>query len=271
MKNSRVKDRLYEIIFEAETKEGRLFDVVLLWAILLSIGVVVLESVEELRHRLGSLFVILEWAITIIFSLEYLLRLWVTRKPLKYAVSYFGIIDLLAILPSYVALVATGTQYFVVVRALRLLRVFRILKLQHYVGEARVITQALKNSRRKILVFIGGVLSIVLIAGTFMYLIEGPENGYTSIPVSMYWAIVTLTTVGYGDISPHTVVGQFLASVLMLLGYAIIAVPTGIVTAEFTKASSQKLDAPHRVCDNCFLEQHDKDAVHCKRCGNKLP
>ena len=271
MKTSRLKDKLYEIIFEAETREGRLFDIVLLWVILLSVVVVVLESVSELRGRYGTIFIILEWVITVIFTIEYALRLWVTRKPIKYATSYFGIIDLMAILPTYLALAMAGSQYFVVVRALRLLRVFRILKLQHFLGEARVITEALKSSQYKIYVFVGGVCSIVLIAGTCMYLIEGPENGYTSIPTSMYWAIVTLTTVGYGDISPHTPVGQFFASLLMITGYAIIAVPTGIVTAEFTRAAMRKEDTPHRVCDNCFHESHDKDAVFCKKCGTKLP
>lgn len=271
MRNAKLKEKLYEIIFEAETREGKLFDVVLLWVILLSIATVVLESVSELRAKFHAIFIVVEWVFTVVFTIEYGLRLWVTSRPLKYATSYLGIIDLAALLPSYLSLLLIGSQYFIVIRALRLLRVFRILKLQHYLGGARVITQALAASKYKIMVFLGGVSALILISGTGMYLIEGPENGFTSIPVSMYWAVVTLTTVGYGDISPHTPVGQFLASFLMITGYAIIAVPTGIVTAEFTKSAIGKLDAPHRVCNNCFLESHDKDAVFCKRCGNKLP
>ncbi len=230
------RKRWHEIIFEAETPEGRLFDVWLLVAILLSIVLVMLESVREINEQYGEWLRYGEWFFTLLFTLEYIARLLTVRSPWRYAVSPLGIIDLLSILPTYMSLFFAGTQYFMVIRVLRLLRVFRILKLAHYVHEARVLGTALQASREKIIVFLMAVLSLVIILGTIMYWVEGPENGFTSIPRSIYWAIVTLTTVGYGDIAPATPLGQFISSLVMILGYGILAVPTGIVTSELTHA-----------------------------------
>jgi voltage-gated potassium channel len=263
-----VQQKLYEIIFEADTKIGKVFDVSLLIVILLSILLVMLESVPSIETKYHDFLKIAEWIITIVFSLEYIIRIWIVRHPAKYIFSFYGIIDLLSVLPSYLALFFAGTQGLMVIRALRLLRIFRILKLNRYLKESAIIIKALKESRVKISVFLFGVLTLVIIIGTVMYLVEGAENGFTSIPRGIYWAIVTLTTVGYGDISPVTSLGQFLASVVMIIGYAIIAVPTGIVTAEFTKHSQKQ--SKGIVCPECLVEDHETEAKYCYACGEKL-
>ena len=261
------RNKLYEIIFEADTPAGKWFDIVLLWAILVSVLVVFLESISELRISYGDLFYYLEWFFTILFSVEYILRIISTKKSFGYIFSFYGIIDVLAILPTYLSLVIAGSQYFLVIRILRLLRVFRILKLTHMIRQATILRKALIASRGKIAVFLFAVLTLIVIIGAVMYVIEGPENGFTSIPFSMYWAIVTMTTVGYGDISPQTTIGQIFASFVMIMGYAIIAVPTGIVSVEIadvTKKSSAQ------VCPGCFKEGHDLDAKYCKYCGSLI-
>ena len=263
-----LKEKLYEIIFESDTKAGKLFDVLLLVIIVLSIILVVLESVPSIENEHRDLLHFLEWCITIVFSLEYFMRIWIVSKPRTYIFSFFGIIDLLSILPSYLGLFIVGTHGLMVIRALRLLRVFRILKLNRYMKEGAIIIKALKQSRIKISVFLFAVLTLVVIIGTMMYLIEGAENGFTSIPRGIYWAIVTLTTVGYGDISPGTALGQFIASFVMIIGYAIIAVPTGIVTAELSKPTKSKPSG--QVCENCLSEGHDIDDKYCRFCGHKM-
>ena len=260
------RERLHEIIFEADTPIGKAFDVSLLVAILLSVLAVMLESVESIRDSHGSTLRAIEWGFTLIFTFEYLLRLYCVRKPWQYAKSFYGLVDLLSIIPTYLSLIVAGTQSLIVIRALRLLRVFRVFKLAHFVGEEQHLYSALRASRRKITVFIGLVLTLVLIIGSLMYLIEGEEHGFTSIPRSMYWAIVTLTTVGYGDIAPGTVPGQLLASIVMIMGYGIIAVPTGIVTVELSQAGRLST----RCCPQCSREGHDLDARFCKYCGFDL-
>jgi len=260
--------RLHEIIFEAETPGGKAFDIALLLAILLSVTAVLLESVGGIRARYGLELRAPEWFFTTLFTIEYLLRLVCVGKPLRYALSFFGIVDFLAIVPTYLSVLLPGAQSLIVIRALRLLRVFRVMKLVHFVGEARMLRAALHASRRKIVVFLGTVLTLVLIIGALMYLIEGEQHGFTNIPQSIYWTIVTMTTVGYGDIAPATVLGRVLASVVMILGYGIIAVPTGIVTVEM--ASVKKRPISTRSCGECMAEGHDSDAVHCKFCGAKL-
>jgi voltage-gated potassium channel len=234
-----LKRTVYDIIFESDTPLGKAFDVVLLVLIFLSIVVLMLDSMETFTQKHGALLQGIEWAITAVFTVEYVLRLWCVKQHWKYVYSFFGIIDLLSILPAYLGLVFTGFQYAMVIRVLRLLRVFRVLKMVRYMGEATVLGAALKASWRKISIFIFVVINIVTIVGTLMYLIEGPEHGFVNIPVSVYWTIVTLTTVGYGDIAPGTPLGQTLASVLMILGYGIIAVPTGIVSVELAQANQQ--------------------------------
>jgi voltage-gated potassium channel len=263
-----MKQKLYDIIFEADTRTGKIFDIILMIIILLSIAIVMLESVKSLNEEYANYFRIAEWIITVIFTIEYILRLWVVKKSVTYALSFYGIIDLLSILPTYLSLVLIGTQSLIVIRALRLLRVFRILKISRYAIESGSIMTALKASRAKISVFLFAVLMIVIVIGTVMYLVEGEENGFTSIPRSVYWAIVTLTTVGYGDIAPNTALGQTIASFAMILGYAIIAVPTGIVTAEFSRQHVRRIST--QVCQECLHEGHDPDAVFCKACGSKI-
>ena len=263
-----IKSKLYEIIFESDTKSGKLFDVLLLAVIVLSIILVMLESVPSIEKEYVGLLKIMEWSITIIFSLEYCMRIWIVAKPRIYIFSFYGVIDFLSILPSYLGLFFVGTHGLMVIRALRLLRVFRILKLNRYMSEGAIIIKALKQSRIKISVFLFAVLTLVIIIGTLMYLVEGSENGFTSIPRGIYWAIVTLTTVGYGDISPTTALGQFIASFVMIIGYAIIAVPTGIVTAELSK--STKALPSGQVCENCLSEGHDIDDQYCRYCGAKM-
>jgi voltage-gated potassium channel len=259
--------RLHEVIFEADTPAGRAFDVALLVAILLSVAVVLLESVAAVRARHGPSLRLLEWTFTGLFTVEYVLRLLAVRRPLAYVGSFFGVVDLLAVLPSYLSLLVPGAQSLLAIRTLRLLRIFRVFKLARYVGEANVLLTALRASRPKIIVFLWAVLTIVVIVGAFMYLIEGPANGFTSIPRSVYWAIVTMTTVGYGDIAPRTPIGQMIASALMITGYAVIAIPTGIVSVELASATRK---VSTQACPACGTGGHDPDARHCKRCGAAL-
>ena len=263
---SRWRSKLHQVIFEADTPAGKAFDLTLLVAILASVLVVVMESVPSVRADHGRAFWAAEWGFTILFTIEYLLRLIAVRRPARYARSFFGIVDLLAILPTYLSVLLPGTQAFLVVRALRLLRVFRILKLGEFLGEARMLTAALKASTRKIAVFLQVVIVMVLIIGSLMYLVETPESGFTSIPQSIYWAIVTLTTVGYGDIAPQSVLGKILASLVMILGYGLIAVPTGIVTVELSQAGRPGVVST-QACPNCGIGGHDSDALYCKHCG----
>jgi voltage-gated potassium channel len=263
----RWRARLHEIIFEADTRSGRAFDVGLLIAILVSVVAVILESVAEIRGQYGGALRAVEWTITVAFTVEYLLRLVAVDRPGRYARSFFGVVDLLAILPTYLALAVPATQSLMVIRAVRLLRVFRIMKLTHFLTESQLLFTAMRASRRKITVFLGVVVTVVLIVGALMYLIEGEEHGFTSIPTSMYWAVVTMTTVGYGDIAPRTPLGQFLAALLMILGYGIIAVPTGIVTVELANAGRA---VSRQACPSCGAEGHDIDARHCKYCGARL-
>lgn len=260
--------RLYRIIFEADTPAGRFFDVSLLWAIGLSVLAVMLESVSSIRADYGDELHTIEWVLTGLFTIEYCLRLLVTPRPLRYVVSFFGLVDLLALLPTYLSFFIVGTHSLLVIRALRLLRVFRIFKLARYVREAHTLALALRASARKILVFLGVVLMLQLIVGSLMFLIEGPESGFTSIPQSIYWAIVTMTTVGYGDIAPQTVPGKAFASLVMIVGYAIIAVPTGIVASEMQGQRKGRVTTVH--CHNCVREGHDGDARFCKYCGGSL-
>ncbi len=263
--------KLHEVIFEADTLSGKLFDPILLGAILLSVIVVMLESVDEYNERFGAVFTVIEWGLTILFSIEYIVRIISIRKPFSYIFSFYGIIDLLSIVPTYIGLLPLGADAssLTVIRSLRLLRVFRILKLGKYLKEAKTLSKALIASKSKIIVFLGAILTVVTILGTVMYLVETPEDGFTSIPRSIYWAIVTLTTVGYGDIYPVTALGQFIASIVMIMGYAIIAVPTGIVTNELIKIDKDE-NISTKACESCSKEGHDKDAIHCKYCGEKL-
>jgi voltage-gated potassium channel len=260
------RQRLGQVIFETDTKAGRAFDVVLLVMILLSVTLTMLESVATLQLSYGRLLRRLEWVFTLLFTVEYFLRVYSSYNRRQYVFSFFGLVDLLAILPSYFSIFLTGGQYFAVIRILRLLRVFRILKMVRFLGEANTLTRALKASRAKITVFLVTVISIVVIIGSVMYVVEGPKSGFNNIPVSMYWAIVTLTTVGYGDIAPETASGRFLSALVMVLGYGIIAVPTGIVTAELARAERTN----DRVCPNCGLRYHDSDANFCRNCGERL-
>jgi len=260
--------KLHEVIFEAETPAGKAFDVALLWAICLSVIAVSLESVAAIRAQFGAVLRIVEWFFTGLFSIEYVLRLCAVRSPLKYARSFYGVIDLLAVVPTYASLFVPGAQSLIVVRALRLLRIFRILKLTQFMGEARVLSAAIRGSIRKIMVFLITVVMVMLVAGAIMYVVEGEESGFTSIPKSIYWAVVTMTTVGYGDIAPQTVLGQIVASALMITGYGIIAVPTGIVTVELTAAHKNAVSTI--ACNSCGADGHANDADYCKFCGTKL-
>ncbi|MBN1125814.1 MAG: ion transporter [Sedimentisphaerales bacterium] len=261
---------LFEVIFETDTPAGKWFDVILIINIVASVAVVMLDSVASIRDKAGSVLQVAEWFFTILFTVEYILRLLCVGRPSRYAASFFGLVDLLAIAPTYVSLLLPGTRYLLIVRILRVLRIFRILKLGACMQEARVLKQALLASRRKIFVFLFTVLTMVVILGSLLYLIEGPKYGFTSIPKSVYWAIVTLTTVGYGDISPQTPLGQLLASGIMILGYSIIAVPTGIVTVHLAEETRKEGTVSRQACPQCSLEGHDSDATHCKHCGAKL-
>ncbi len=262
-----LRAKLHTIVFESDTPAGRAFDVGLLALIVLSIVAVSLESVESYRRDFGGVLRFAEWAFTVLFSIEFILRLLAVRRPFLYATSFFGVIDLLAILPTPFSVFFPGAQSLLVVRVVRLLRVFRILKLAEFLGQANVLITALRASRQKIIVFLGAVLTLVVVAGSLMYLVEGPKNGFDSIPRGMYWAVVTLTTVGFGDITPKTTLGQLLASVIMVMGYGIIAVPTGIVSVELANASRP---VSRQACPSCSAEGHDVDANFCKKCGQAL-
>ena len=277
------KTKLHEIIYEADTPIGRLFDVILLIAILASIVLVMLESVKSLDDKFHDILNISEWIITILFSIEYIARIISVKRPLKYIFSFYGIIDLLSTIPKYISLFLAGTHALVALRALRLLRVFRILKLARYLGASNQLASAIKASKAKIAVFLFAVVIAAIIFGTIMYLVEGEENGFTNIPKSVYWCIVTLTTVGFGDIAPQTPLGQLIATIIMILGYGIIAVPTGIVSAEYTKYSDTKnqlTDEEHeqlksvslntQSCSNCMEENHQDGADYCHKCGHEL-
>ena len=263
-----LRSQLHEIIFEADTPAGKAFDVALLVCILISVVAVLLESVASMRDEFGSWLRAVEWVLTALFTLEYFLRLYSVHRPGRYATSFFGLVDLLAAIPTYLSLLAPGAQSLLLIRALRLLRVFRVLKLVRYSREAKALMAGMRASRPKITVFLGAQMTIVLIVGALMYLIESTEAGFTSIPQSVYWAIVTMTTVGYGDIAPVTVLGQSLAGMLMILGYSIIAVPAGIVSVELARTRNMPFST--QACPSCSAEGHDADAVHCKYCGAKL-
>ncbi|AFZ68793.1 ion transporter [Deinococcus peraridilitoris] len=259
---------LGDVIFGLETPAARAFDVALIWLIFASVLAVMFESVPEINQQFGRALRLLEWFFTAVFTIEYLLRLLSARRAWNYVRSYYGLIDLLSILPSYLSLLVPGGQYLLVVRALRLLRMFRVFKMLRYLSEANVLGVALRESQSKITVFLVTVLTLVTVFGTALYLIEGPAGGFTSIPISIYWAVVTLATVGYGDIVPQTWLGKLVATLAMLLGYAIIAVPTGIVTVSLARAQQRRED---RACEQCHLPRHESDAVYCRRCGALLP
>ncbi len=263
-----LRSRVHEIVYEADTTTGKVFDILVLIAIVISVVVVMLESITELQQKYGKAFYIIEWILTILFTIEYLIRIWVIQKPTKYIFSFFGLIDFFAILPTYLSLFFAGSQHLLVIRSLRLLRIFRVFKLSRYVAESQILVGALIASRTKIIIFIFTVLMLICIIGSLMYLVEGPEHGFTSIPTSIYWAIVTMTTVGYGDITPGTSLGKFLSSIIMILGYGILAVPTGIVGSELFHA--KQLQTNTQVCKNCNSSDHDDDAAYCKHCGESL-
>ncbi len=265
-----MRKKIFTIIFGTDTPAGKTFDIVLIWMIILSVTVVILESVQPLSMSYHDLFMDLEWIFTIVFTMEYLLRVFSSPKPIKYITSFFGIIDLLAILPTYLGLLFDASTFLLTIRSLRLLRMFRVFKLGRYVKEAAILVQALQHSIHKIIVFFGVVLTMVLILGSLIYLIEGEDNGFTSIPQSIYWAIVTITTVGYGDIAPATILGKFIASIAMLTGYSIIAVPTGIISVEIGRAVKANSGPTKQTCSGCGHNSHDQDAVYCKICGTKL-
>jgi voltage-gated potassium channel len=265
------RQRLWRIIFLSDTTAGRVFDLVLLALIGVSVLVVMLESVDSLRTAHGAAFRAAEWFFTGVFTLEYLTRLWVVRRPARYALSFFGVVDLVAILPSYVELLLTGSHYLMILRVLRMLRMFRVLKMAHHLGEAGILINALRASRAKIAVFLFSVLALVCVEGTVMYLLEHSANrGFANIPQSIYWAVVTLTTVGYGDVAPVTVLGKLMASVIMLTGFAILAVPTGVVTAELGREMRRTRTRQHR-CAECGWDEHDGRARFCQQCGTRLP
>lgn len=266
---SGARHRWYRLVFQHDAPDERNFDVWLIIAILASVGVVLLDSVPSIEAEWHGALYAAEWFFTLLFTVEYAIRLWVVRNPLRYARSFFGIIDLLAILPTFLALLVPASASLTVIRALRLLRIFRVLKLVEYSSEAGVLIEALLRSRRKIFVFIATLLAIVVVFGAVMYVVEGPENGFTSIPTGMYWAIVTVATVGYGDIAPMTTLGRFITSVLIVIGYSIIAVPTGIYTAELARSLQPKRRRAR--CVECGLPDHEVDAWHCRQCGHTLP
>jgi voltage-gated potassium channel len=263
------KEKIRHVIFTHENGAAKWFDILLIVFILLSVLLVMLDSVTIIHDVYQKELYLLEWFFTIVFTVEYILRIYSSTNKSKYVFSFFGLIDLFSIIPTYISYFLPGTQYLLVIRILRVLRIFRILKLGQYIGEGKIIIDALIASQRKILVFIFGVTTIVVIVGCVMYLVEGPENGFTSIPISIYWAIVTLTTVGYGDISPNTAMGQFLSSIIMIMGYGIIAVPTGIVTAGIAEAQKESKKR-QQTCVICDESNHSEDAMYCRKCGSKL-
>ncbi len=264
-----LKERLYSTIFGHDTPEGKLFDMVLIYTILISVVVVILDSVSYLSGQYSHYFRVLEWTLTIFFTIEYGLRIYCSPNRWRYIFSYYGIVDLLAIIPSYLSLFVSGVSYLLIIRLLRVLRIFRVLKLVRYLSEMNVLARSLLSSRRKILIFFTAVLVLATIFGSLMFMIEGPENGFTSIPKSIYWTIVTITTVGYGDITPQTVFGQIIAALVMLTGYSIIAVPTGIFTAQMSQEIMRQRQSS--VCQNCERSGHEEDAKYCKHCGADLP
>lgn len=263
------KSRLHRIIYEADTREGKIFDLIIVWAIIFSIILVMLESVKDLDAKYHTFFNVSEWVITILFTIEYILRIISVKKPSSYIFSFYGVVDFLSTIPKYLSLFIGGAHALVALRALRLLRIFRILKLVRFVGATENLGKALKASRYKIFVFISAVLIICVIIGTIMYLIEGDASGFTSIPRGIYWAIVTLTTVGYGDIAPNTSFGQFLASLVMILGYGIIAIPTGIVSSEMIRGKGD-VNMNTNSCPSCSADNHRDDSKFCYKCGEKL-
>lgn len=265
---AKLRDRMHIIVEGTDTPLGKLFDLVLIIAILASVGIVLFDSVQSLHENYGYYFMLAEWFFTILFTFEYVLRLYSTPNRMRYAFSFFGVVDLLSILPTYLSLFLVGVQYLLVVRILRVLRIFRVLKLMVYMQQAGFLLNALKASRQKIIVFFMSIMLLVTIFGSVLYVIEGPQNGFTSIPLSIYWAIVTLTTVGYGDIAPHTPLGQTIAALIMITGYSIIAVPTGIFTAELAKKGRPQLHAVS--CPSCGKFGHATGANYCDRCGGEL-
>ncbi len=264
------REKLHEIIFEADTPAGRAFDTALIIAIILSVIAVMFDSVAAYNQKYAFELDVIEWTFTVLFLIEYILRLVSVRKPFLYATSFLGVVDLLSILPSFISLFYVGAETLLVIRVLRVLRIFRVFKLAEYLGEAHTLMKALRSSRKKITVFLYTVFIFVVIFGSIMYLVEGEENGFTSIPRSVYWAIITLTTVGYGDIVPMTELGQMIASAVMIMGYAIIAVPTGIYSSELLATAFRRKEVTNNACPSCGEDGHDKDADFCKYCGGKL-
>lgn len=269
MSQQSLRAKWRHIIFGTDTRAGVLFDQLLILAIVVSVVAVMLDSIRPIHERWQRELYTIEWFFTLLFTIEYVIRLWVSETPRRYARSFFGIVDLLSILPTYLSLIFPGAQYMLTIRVLRVLRIFRVLKLLQFMTEARELAGALARSRRKIGIFMFTVFVMMVLFGSFMYAVEGPENGFTSIPKSIYWAVVTITTVGYGDISPQTPFGQAIASLAMITGYAIIAVPTGIVSAEMSAAATRRRFG--RECPGCHLHEHEADARFCKRCGTELP
>ncbi|SDL38525.1 voltage-gated potassium channel [Modicisalibacter muralis] len=264
-----LRTHLFQLIFESDTRSAKAFDIALISLILISVAVVMLDSVPQLHARFAVLFDVLEWAFTLVFSLELALRLYCLDRPWRYLKSFYGVIDLLSILPTWLGLLIPGAQSLLVVRVLRVLRVFRVLRLMEFVSEGRILMQALQRSQRKVLLFLSTILMLVVVFGSLVYLIEPPESGFTSIPKALYWAIVTLTTVGYGDIAPITPLGQFVSSIVMILGYAILAVPTGVFSAEMIRSVREERYSDE-ACPGCGHEGHERDARYCRRCGSWL-
>jgi voltage-gated potassium channel len=264
-----LKKKIYQIIFEADTTAGKRFDIILLMVIVLSIALVMIESIPSIKQKFGAELMTAEWLITIVFSIEYALRIYSSPKPGQYIFSFLGIIDLLAIIPTFLSLLAPDAQALVVIRAIRLLRIYRILKLYRFVRASNLLVLALQRSARKILIFMMFIAILVVMLGSIMYVVEGAQNGFFSIPLSIYWAIITLTTVGYGDIVPITDLGKFIASFIMLLGYSILAIPTGIVTIEMSRTFNENTDK-HKTCNNCGEPNHTPEANYCRICGEKL-
>jgi voltage-gated potassium channel len=264
-----LRSRIHEIIFEADTPAGRFFDLLLITTILASVVVVMIDSVSSIHQEYGAILNLAEWAFTLLFTIEYALRIFCLQHPGRYVRSFYGVVDLISILPAYLSLLLPGSQYLLVIRALRLLRIFRILKLAHYLNEGEYLLKALKGSSRKIMVFLFFIMTLVLICGSLLYLIEGDEHGFTSIGVSSYWAITTLTTVGYGDLSPQTPLGRIVASIIMVMGYGVIAVPTGIFAKELIAPVAEG-QVSTQACPSCGLEKHSYDAIFCKYCGVEL-
>lgn len=262
------RERTYRVVFGHETKAGRLFDVLLILAILASVAVALMDSVASVHARHGALLYAIEWGFTLCFTAEYALRLAIVKSPLRYARSFFGVVDLLAILPTYLALLVPGAQFLIVLRVLRILRIFTILHMRRYVRESSMLLETLQRSWRRIAVFLLAILALVTIFGAVMYLVEGPEHGFTSIPIAMYWAVVTVGTVGFGDIAPATPFGRLIASILILIGYGVIVVPAGIYAAELVSMLRLQRDA--RECGNCGLKGHEGEAKYCRRCGERL-